>query len=102
MSPLMKKKSKSKSPTKIIATESITAFKEIFMQMHTLSYNKTDENNSFEIQNEGNMEVQGIINDYKQTGTLNDTFLKWSNAFLDQDVSNKQMKKLHSNSLLKQ
>ena len=92
----MKKKSKSKSSFKIIVTESITAFKEIFMQMHTLSYNKTDENNSFEIQNEGNMEVQGIINDYKQTGTLNDTFLKWSNAFLDQDVSNKQMKKLHS------
>ena len=84
MSPFMKKKSKSKSSFKIIATESITAFKEIFMQMHTLSYNKTDENNSFEIQNEGNIEVQGIINDYKQTHFLNNTFWKWSDAFLNE------------------
>ena len=59
MNPFKKKqKKKSKSSlTNMKATKNIIAFKELFVQMHTLVFNKINKNNLMEIQNEGSAEI---------------------------------------------
>ena len=66
--------------------------------MQKLSYDKLDPNNPLDIKLQGEAEVNGIINDYSKTGTLNDEFTKWNNAVLQTDknerVSQAATKKL--------
>ena len=71
-----KKQKKKKSKASLKATENIIAFKELFMQMHTLVFNKINKTNSIEIQNEGNAEIFFMEMDYEPTGKLNEVFVK--------------------------
>ena len=48
--------------------------------MQKLSYDKLDANNQFDIQLQGQAEVDGIINDYSKTSTLNNVYSSWVNA----------------------
>ena len=54
----------------------MTLFKDLFLQMQKLSYDKLDANNPFDIH------VNGIINDYSKIVTLNDLFTKRNDAVL--------------------
>ena len=52
------------------------AIKELFMQMHTLFFNKISKDYSVDIQNEGSTKIYCMEMDYQPTGTLNDAFIK--------------------------
>ena len=80
------------------ATENIIAFKELFMQMHTLVFNKINKDNSIDMQNEGSAEIYCMELDYQSTGTLNDAFLTWKDAITETEnvMSSKEIGKLKS------
>ena len=55
-------------------------FKDLFSQVQKSSHDKLDANYQFDIQIQGQAQVDGSINDYCKTGTLYDVFTLWNNA----------------------
>ena len=82
----------------IIVAENIMAFKELFMQIHALDFNKINKDNSIDAQNEGHAEIYGMKMDYQPTGTLNDALLKWKDIITETEnvKSSKVIVKLQS------
>ena len=66
----------------MIATENIMAFP-LFMEMHTLIFNKINKNNSIDVQNKDSAKIYCMKMDYQSTGTLNEAFLKWIDAITE-------------------
>ena len=66
--------------------------------MHTLVFNKINEDNLMEIQSEGSAEIYCMQMDYQPTGTLNEAFLKWKVAIteIENAKSSKEIVKLQS------
>ena len=78
------------------ATKNIMAFNKLFMQMHTLVFNKINKDNSIDMQNEGSAEIYCMELDYQPNRTLNDAFLKWKDAITETEnvMSSKEIGKL--------
>ena len=64
--------------------------------MHTLVFNKIKKDNLMEIQNKVSAEIYCMEMDYQSTGTLNEAFLTWKDAFTGKFKSSKEIVKLQS------